>query len=340
MARYELLKERALANFELLLIKWCIHYKKIGAYEYDFLSPTRINDTNLGACRFNTNKGVGSDFAGTSSFSQQDFAKVGIGFTKEDFAGFTKQGEIRNSFDIIGLAQRIYGIDSYAEASKQLAVELNEIDGGKINKAQLLEKMIARDIEVQSRRGKTLAHIAKIWNYCTDINGTNGENYLKSRGAQGPYSEPNMKYHPRVFNTELNCYIPALIFKISKTHDGQMQGIHRIWIAKDGSRKAKLEDPKKAIGNVIGGGIWLGEPDDKLYVCEGPEEAINIRYTMKRKFVVSTVYATNYHTLYIPEYVTLVVLVHDTDKAGNVAAVKAMKEYKNQGKNIKIITKS
>ena len=46
--KYDQLREKALANFELLLNHWGIEFQLIGEHEYDFLNPTRQDD-NFGA---------------------------------------------------------------------------------------------------------------------------------------------------------------------------------------------------------------------------------------------------------------------------------------------------
>lgn len=329
-----LLKERALINFEVLLVLWGVDWQKVGANEYDFLSPTRSNDTSFGACRFNISKGIGSDFAGIS-YSKAQYEQVGLGFTKEDFAGFSQYGESNPSFDVIGLCQRIHNISSYSEATQRLKQDLDKIDGGKVNIVQLAEQAAIRHERAKLQKEKMRQIAERTWKYCQDVQGTIGETYLNSRNIFLSQTEPNMKFHYKIFNRELNMYIPALIFKLSQSPDNDLKAVHRIWIALDGTRKARLEDNKKAIGSIEGNGIWFGTPCDKLYVCEGPEEALSTRM-LGGQFVVSTVYANNYHNLNIPECVTTAVLVPDRDEAGMSAVIKAEKEYKNQGKKVKI----
>ena len=127
------------------------------------------------------------------------------------------------------------------------------------------------------------------------------------------------------------------MFKINKVHNGELAGIHRIWLSRDGTRKANINDPKKAIGSVQGNGIWFGEPHNILVVCEGPENALDLRYHKKLKFVVSTVYSANLHSLTIPSYIELIIIAPDPDPAGYSAAIKAHSTYKSQGIDTKII---
>lgn len=337
-SKYELLKERALNNFEALLTINKIDYIKIGPNEYDFLSPTRKEDTNFGACRFNVAKGIGADFAGIS-FTKQELERVGAGFSREDFAGFSEFGETKNSFDVIGLYQRIRGANSYSEAAQALKEDLEKIDGGNVNTAELHKQIALRHEQTRLQREKMQGVALRGWKYCRDIKGTIGETYLNSRGIymQDYDIEPNLKFHPKIFNTELGIPIPAVVFKISHAPNSELTGIHRIWIAKDGSRKARLEENKKAIGTVNGNGIWLGTPDKVLWITEGPENALDLLFVGRRKFVVSTVYGTNYDKLTIPGCVHTVVLVPDVDDPGLNATAKAFKAYSKQNKQVRIL---
>lgn len=334
--KYDLLKERALLNFELLLIKWNLNYAKVGRCEFDFLSPTRSGDTNFGACRFNTDKGIGADFA-VSNYTNRQITGLGIGFNASDFAGYSGYGQSKPGFDVIGLAQRVYNSCNYKEAAERLKQDLDEIDGGKVNKLQLLEQSIKREAEIEARRSKSLLSAAQAWKYCVNINGTLGEVYLKSRGIHGPYNETNVKFCHSIYNTELGKYCPAIVLKISKTRESQLSGVHRIYLSDDGATKAKVSEPKKAIGSVQGNGIWFGEPDTNLFVCEGPENALDLRYHKGLKFVVSTISSSNLHSLFIPSTTKLVIIVPDPDPAGLTAATKAHVEYSRQGKNVKIL---
>lgn len=335
LSKYELLKERALNYFEILLLHWGVEYTKIGANEYDFLSPTR-KDTNFGACRFNISKGIGTDFAGTA-YTKTDFESIGPGFTKEDFAGFTKYGETKCGFDIIGLAQRIYNSDRYSEAAKRLEEDLDQLTDSKADIISLTTQIAIRHEKIKLQQEKLKLISSRIWHASSSIKGTIAEQYLNSRKIYPDDDVSCAKYSRKIYNKELSCYIPAILFKVSDAPDSELKAIHRIWIAKDGSRKARLEENKKALGSIKGGGIWFGQPCEKLYVCEGPEEALSIKYGLKRQFVVSTVYATNYDALTIPDYVTHVMLIPDNDTAGKTAAAKAYKAYKDQGKNVKIL---
>lgn len=334
---YEQLKERALVNFEILLDKWNIEYKKINDYEYDFINPTR-EDHNFGACRFNIQKNKGCDFAGIS-YNEQDFLKVGKGFSKDDFAELGAKGNVSTNygFDIIGLCQRLHNLTSRQKAVDKLKNDLNLLSKAEgyesVNKEKVKERIEEREKLGQINALKKLKQAQKIWSICTYYKETLGETYLKSRKIYIE-NQKSIKFHFKVYNSETKEFLPALLFKVSQSPDSPLQAIHRIYLNRDGNNKANINEPKVALGLIKNGGIWFGEKDKTLLIAEGPENALSLLGYYK--FVVSTVYSTNFHNLIIPDYVDNLILCPDNDKAGQASVIRAVKSYQLQGKKLKI----
>ena len=333
---FAILREKALANFDLLLDLWNITYKKISDSEYDYLNPNR-NDTRFGACRFNVVKGIGTDFA-APELREQDFKLLGPGFTAEDFSGLSSDfKETKQGYDVIGLCQRIHKVPTYQEAASLLrkhAVLLTASDEYRDHKKISAERQKLLD----NQRLHTLKKNDFTWAACTSVKDTIGARYLASRCISIGETEPNVKFHPKVYNRETKGTLPALIFKVSSSPEGGLNALHRVYLSEDGRTKAKIENPKMAIGPIKGNGIWLGTPGPKLYIVEGPENALTFR-DIGCEFVVSTVYASNFGNLVIPEYVEHIVAAIDNDSAGRAFAVKAAKNYTlSQNKVMSIVS--
>lgn len=324
MARYDQLREQALANIEALFNYWGLDYVQISEVEYDFKNPTR-KDENYGACRFNVDKGRGADFSGSYVTNDQIRQIFGAGFSREDFINIGAT-ERTWGFDIIGLCARINGANNYSDAAKLLKKHLSEIAE---SRSLIKPHPLAADLRKhrsQENKLKALRSAERTFNLCRDFEGTVGDLYLQGRGIKIS-NEPNIKYHARVYNSERRGFFPTLIFKISKTHNGPLEAIHRIYLNDLTFTKLDVEDPKKALGNVMGSGIWFGSPDTTLVIAEGPENALSFR-VLGYSFVVSTVYATNFHNLKIPKEVNKIILAPDNDKAGKLATQKALEYYK------------
>ena len=331
--KFQRLEELALANVLRLFDLWRLDYKKVNEDEYDFINPNR-EDNNFGACRFNIKKNRGADFAG-HNFSDKDIKSLGLNFTKEDFL-YNPNTNTNWGFTIIGLCQRIHKIKTYVEAAKLLEKHLLFL-----NQTDSLEKITEETIQARLHKQqedayKKLLYAERTWNNCKPIDGTIAEIYLQSRYIFLDDSEPNIRYHPKVFNQEAQGYFPALLCKVSPTPEAPLQAIHRIFLRPDGKAKAPVNNPKLALGSVKKGAIWLGTPNETLNIAEGPENAAVLR-VLHKDFVCSTINSANFGGLILPPYVKKVNLYPDPDKAGLEAAKKAQINYLQQGKEVKVV---
>ena len=318
------IRETALFNAVILFKFWKLDYQQINNDEYDFLNPLR-KDKNFGACRFNIKKGVGADFTGYA-FSSEDYSQIGQGFNKEDFSSTKDQKYANFGFDIIGLCQRLHKCASYTEAAKLLSFQLQELSKKEL---VVVPRIDSADKRVESKKleaDKKLKIARKTWEICSPIKNTLGDTYLKSRKIYLKENQENIRYHSKILNMELKKTIPALLFKVQKSPDGSLQAIHRIYLRPDGQGKADVKMPKMALCNIKGCGIWFGEKNKVLCIVEGPENALSI-LSLGYDFVVSTIDASNFSNLTIPECVRKIVLMPDGDKAGVESAKKAKEEY-------------
>lgn len=316
--KHDALREKALANFDLLLEFWKVDYKKITQHEYDLLATWR-KDKNFGSCRFNTFKGRGADFAG-NSFSKEDFKLFGSGFDENDFSGFSSEGQAKIGFDIIGLCQRLYHCNTYQDAIKYLGDDLRALARDK-DIIQPTEELIKERKEREEKnKQRILAYARDLWESAKyhSLKRSIGEKYLNSRGIYK--LDKNIRFHPSIQYTPLKTSYPALLFKVQRNPDDDIQAIHRIYLEPSGI-KAKVDNPKMALSNVKGGAIWLGEKSSTLYVSEGPENALTC-LEMGASFAACTVFSSNFHNLEIPSNVTKLILVPDPDPAGMKAIEK------------------
>lgn len=333
--KHDALKEKALANFELLLEFWKVDYRRITEREYDLLATWR-EDKNFGSCRFNTEKGIGADFA-CSGFSKEDFKFLGTGFDENDFSGFTpNDGATKPNFDIVGLCQRVYRCRTYQDASKYLDDDLRTLAKGRGIVIPSEEEITKKKKQRELKQQRILNYAKDLWESAKyySILDTVGHKYLNSRGIYK--LDKNIRFHPSIQYGPLRVNYPALLFKIQRTPEDPIQAIHRIYLDPSGT-KAKVENPKMALASIKGGAIWLGEFDNTLYVAEGPENALTC-LERGAKFVACTVFASNFHNLVVPSYVNKLMLIPDPDPAGIKYLNKLIEEKRNLCKisNLKI----
>eukprot|EP01037_Dinobryon_pediforme_P019308 gene19308-19708_t len=56
-----------------------------------------------------------------------------------------------------------------------------------------------------------------------------------------------------------------------------MTGVHRTWLAPDGSDKAPIDTPRKAMGDLLGHAVRFGVPGEVMAAGEGIESVLSIR---------------------------------------------------------------
>ena len=112
------------------------------------------------------------------------------------------------------------------------------------------------------------------------IRGTLAEIYLSGRAITRLSGTAALRFHPRCYyrpdgrsRTEIR---PALVAAVTDLA-GHQTGAHRTWLATDGSGKAAVETPRRAMGDLLGHGVRFGTADEVLAVGEGIETVLSPR---------------------------------------------------------------
>jgi hypothetical protein len=148
------------------------------------------------------------------------------------------------------------------------------------------------------------------------------ETYLAIRGIEGAYDEGALKYHPR-------CYYrpddgaptqarPAMIAAVTDL-EGTITGAHRTWLAPDGSGKAAVGTPRRAMGNLLGHAVRFGEAGDVLAVGEGIETMLSLRAALPDMPMAAALSAGHLAALELPPTLRRLYVARDADAAGDMA---------------------
>ena len=166
------------------------------------------------------------------------------------------------------------------------------------------------------------------------IPGTPAERYLIGRGidlrAQGLPAPGCLKYqHDKVWNAEVREKLPCMVAAVVNI-EGRHIATHRTWIKADGSGKADLLEPKKALGKYQGGFIplWKGEhkvsmgdlPAGTPILCsEGIEDGLTAAIARPKLRVIAAISLSNIGGLILPPDCPLIILAQ-RDPPGSKAA--------------------
>lgn len=153
--------------------------------------------------------------------------------------------------------------------------------------------------------------------------GTLGETYLRGRGITCSLDLPALRYHPGCFHRARDnapkSEWPAIIAAVTNLA-GDITGVHRTWLARDGSGKAPLETPRRSMGDILGSAIWLGSPETVCAVGEGLETVLALRSLMPGMCVAAATSANHLALVDIPQGVQRLYTAVDNDVAGRNAA--------------------
>ncbi len=154
------------------------------------------------------------------------------------------------------------------------------------------------------------------------IRGTLVETYLRRRGIEVAHDAGVLRYHP-------HCYYrpddgapvqkrPAMIAAITDLA-GRITGVHRTWLAPDGSGKAAVTTPRRAMGNLLGHAVRFGAAEDVLVVGEGIETMLSLRVALPGMPMAAALSAGHLAALEMPPTLRRLYIARDADAAGDRA---------------------
>ncbi len=183
--------------------------------------------------------------------------------------------------------------------------------------------------EPQSRKSRTppapsgsSEAARRLWRMTHPLIGSLAETYLRGRGIADLRGTANLRFHP-------NCYWrpegdgstetwPAMIAAVTDLN-GKITGSHRTWLTRDGSGKAPVDPPRKAMGDLLGHAVRFGEAQDVMAAGEGIETILSLRQALPIMPMISALSAGHLAAILFPPNLRRLYIVRDNDPAGDVA---------------------
>lgn len=154
------------------------------------------------------------------------------------------------------------------------------------------------------------------------IGGTLAETYLRRRAITSLSGTAALRYHPRCYYrpdkhspTEIR---PALVAAVTDLA-GHQTGAHRTWLAPDGSGKAAVETPRRAMGDLLGHGVRFGTAAEVLAAGEGIETVLSPRQVLPRMPMLAALSAAHLGAILCPPALRRLYVLRDRDPAGEGA---------------------
>lgn len=219
---------------------------------------------------------------------------------------------------VLGLIAHING-GTLGEAYRWLVERGLAGDGGE-NEAVSYEREVA-DTERKAEIIRRKRAAAAIWRASFAAKGSLVETYLASRGLRLPEDGTALRFHPRLEHRAGGLW-PTMVALVSDSLTGKPLGIHRTYLARDGSGKAPVEPNKMTLGPIGGGVVRLaGEPlaGAPLLLGEGVETTLTGMQATGHPGWCAVSAGNIRRSLELPDNIKNVILLEDGDAVGRAA---------------------
>ena len=184
----------------------------------------------------------------------------------------------------------------------------------------------ARTSRPSSERARRLFAMAR------PINKTLADRYLRQRGILWAARYGSLRFHPHCFYRDLETGktsgLPALIAAVTDSA-GTITGVHRTWLDPRGDGKAKVKDPRRALGGLLGNAVRftmpakglsarasVGAPVQAMIAGEGIETILSLSQVNPQIPMVAALTANHLAAFNPPAGCERLYIAADADAAG------------------------
>lgn len=231
-------------------------------------------------------------------------------------------GEHGDLLDLIGASMQITTLkDTLAEARRFLG---------------LPRPLTQSTQSAPAKRGSATA-ARRLWGMGQPVEGTLAERYLEKRGLVGMAQTHALRFHPSCFYwrkghppLEPPETWPALLAKVTDL-EGHLTGLHRTWLDPATALKAPVVPPRKAMGNLLGNGVRMGDAAGIMAAGEGLETVLSLRLALPDLAVIAALSANHLSALKLPKTLHRLYVTVDNDPPGRSAATFLADRFADQG---------
>ncbi|TCU32586.1 DUF7146 domain-containing protein [Rhizobium azibense] len=168
-----------------------------------------------------------------------------------------------------------------------------------------------------AERARRLFHMSQ------PLAGTLADRYLRQRGILNASAQAALRFHPSCYYRDLltgsRASHPALIAAVTDAA-GTITGVHRTWLDQNGDGKARVKDPRRALGILLGNAVRLGfpvhGPVPVLAAGEGLESTLSLFQVMPAMPMAAALTVTHLAAFVPPPGCQRLYIAADADAAG------------------------
>jgi len=166
------------------------------------------------------------------------------------------------------------------------------------------------------------------------ITGTIVETYLRKRGITALHGTGSLRFHPRCYyrpdeHSPTETW-PAMIASVTDL-DGRITGVHRTWLSPEGSGKAPIDTPRRAMGDLLGHAVRFGTAHDVIAAGEGIETILSLRMALPGLPMAAALSAAHLAAILFPATLRRLYIARDDDPAGDGARDSLVERARDAG---------
>ncbi len=186
----------------------------------------------------------------------------------------------------------------------------------------------------------SLAASGKLYNLSRPVPGTLAETYLRGRAITARLDWQCLRFHPACYyraheGTPRQSW-PALIGAVTD-FDGNLTGLQRTWLDRDGARKAPLADPRRAMGYLLGNAVRFGEPCSIMAAGEGIETVLSLLSLFPSLPMAAGLSAAHLSAFLFPPGLRRLYVLRDNDAAGDFALTRLAGRCRDSGIDCRVL---
>jgi hypothetical protein len=161
--------------------------------------------------------------------------------------------------------------------------------------------------------------------------------YLAKRAISDLPNTGSLRFHPRCYYRaskddapDVRSAWPAMIAAVTDA-SRTITGVHRTWLDPASASKADVAYPRRAMGHLLGSGVWFGDSGPVITAGEGIETILSLRQVMPAMPMVAGLSAAHLAALNLSADVRCLYVACDQDSAGEGALATLTDRYVPQG---------
>jgi hypothetical protein len=173
------------------------------------------------------------------------------------------------------------------------------------------------------------------------ISGTLVKTYLRTRGITDLNGTGSLRFHPRCYyrpdeHSPTETW-PAMIASVTDLA-GRQTGAHRTWLAPDGSDKAPIDTPRRAMGDLLGHAVRFGVAGDVMAAGEGIETMLSLRMALPTMPMAAALSAAHLSAILFPDTLRRLYIARDNDPAGDGAMATMIERANAAGIEVVVVS--